>query len=177
MRALTVLFLLGLACGATAQDLVVYDDALRNDFLPNYSYGGGTELAHATTTRNNSAAAIAFSGNNSNAVAFPNEARDFSASQYLGVRFFVHGGAAGGQQLRFQIYDGLGGAPVANVELDTFIANGAIAANEWRQVEVRFADALLAFAGSFDRFDLQSDDPDTQPTLFLDDITLIAASP
>jgi len=177
MRLLTFLLLLGFACGASAQDLAVYDDALRNGFLPDYSYGGGTELAHATTTRNGSAASIGFTGNNSNAVAFPKDEAGFtSTAQYAGVRFFVHGGTVGGQQLRFQLYDNLGGLPVVNVELDSFIAGGAIAANEWRQVEVRFADAPLAFAGSFDRFDLQSDDPDTQPTVYFDDIRLIAAS-
>jgi hypothetical protein len=177
MRLSAFIVLIGLAFDVGAQDLQVYDDALQNGFVDNYSYGGGTDLQHAVTTHNASAFAIAFTGNNSNAVAFPHETVDFTTSQYAGVRFYVHGGATGGQQLRFQVYNNLGGVPLANVELDSFISGAAIAANEWRLVEVRFADAPLAFSGNFDRFDLQSDDPDTQPVLYIDDVSLIDATP
>lgn len=163
--------------GVSAQDLVVYDDVLQNAFVDGYSYGGGTDLLQATTTHNGSAFAIAFTGDSSNAVALPNETVNFTTVDYSGVRFYVHGGAVGGQQLRFQLYNNLGGVPLANVELDSYITGAAIAANEWRLVEVRFADAPLAFSGTFDRFDLQSDAAGTQPTLYLDDVSLIAASP
>ncbi len=178
MRLSTCLLLLGLSFGVSAQNLTVYDDALRNGFVGGYSYGDGTDLAHATTTYNGSTRSIAFTGNAStNAVAFPHETVNFTTVEYSGVRFYVHGGAAGGQQLRFQVYNDLGGVPLANVELDTYIAGGAIAANEWRLVEVRFANAPLAFAGTFDRFDVQSDAAGVQPTLYLDDIALIDATP
>lgn len=170
---------LALACTASlaqAQNLLVYDDALRNGFVDGYSYGGGTNLAHTQTTRNGSPFSIAFTGNDSNAVAFPNETVDFNTAQYSGLRFYVHGGTNGGQQLRFQLYNNLGGAPLANVELDSFITGGAIAANSWRLVEISFASAPLNFSGSFDRFDLQADGAGAQATLYLDDIELIGAS-
>ncbi|MDZ4814335.1 MAG: cellulase family glycosylhydrolase [Pseudomonadota bacterium] len=177
MRLCTCLMLFGFAFTATAQDVVVYDDALQNGFVDGYSYGGGTDLLHTTTTHNASPFAIAFTGNDPNAVAFPHETVDFNSSQYVGVRFYVHGGINGGQQLRIQLYNNLGGVPVANVELDSFISGGAIAANEWRLVDVRFANAPLAFSGTFDRLDLQSDAPGMQPTLYIDDVALIAAPP
>jgi endoglucanase len=165
-----------LAGAVNAQDLLVYDDALQNAFVDGYSYGGGTDLLHATTTHNGSAFAIAFTGDSSNAVAFPNETLNFTTADYAGVRFYVHGGASGGQQLRLQLYNNLGGVPLANVELDSYIAGAAIVANDWRLVSVRFADAPLAFVGTFDRFDLQSDAAGTQPTLYIDDVSLIAAT-
>ncbi len=177
MRLPLCLMLLGFACGLGAQDRVVYDNALRGGFADCYSYGGGTDLLHATTTRNGSLYSIAFTGNNSNAVAFAHENVNFTTTDYVGVRFYVHGGVAGGQQLRFQLYNNLGGPALANVELDTYIAGGAIAANEWRLVEVRFANAPLSFAGTFERFDLQSDVAGAQPTLYVDDVALISAAP
>lgn len=174
MRVMTTLLALLCVGAAPAQNLVVYDDALRNDFLPGYSYGGGTNLDNAAPTYNGSARSIAFTGNSSNAVAFANEARSFDTAQYTGLRFFVHGGASGGQQLRLHIYSGLGGAPVRNVELDSYISGGAIVAGQWRQVEVSFAALPLAFSGSFKRFDLQSDAAGAQPVLYLDAVELVA---
>ncbi len=175
MRLILCSILLAFVGSAAAQDLVVYDDALQNGFVGNYSYGGGTDLNHAGTTHNASAQSIAFTGSNFNAVAFPHETINFTAAQYVGVRFYVHGGAVGGQQLRFYLSNNLGAQPLANVDLDSFIAGGAIAANTWRLVEVRFADALLNFAGTFDRFDLQSDIAGAQPVLYIDDVELISA--
>ncbi len=177
MRLSAFIILIGLVCQASAQDLPVYDDALQSGFVDGYSYGGGTDLQHAGTTRNGSAFAIAFTGDNSNAVAFPHETVNFTTAQYSGVRFYVHGGSAGGQRLRFHVYNNLGGVPIANVEIDSFISGGAIAPNEWRLVEILFASAPLSFTGTFDRFDLQSDDPDTQATLYIDDVSLIDATP
>jgi endoglucanase len=177
MRMSAFIVLMGLLCQASAQDLPVYENALQSGFVAGYSYGGGTDLQHAGTTHNASAFAIAFTGNNSNAVAFPHETVNFTTTQYSGLRFYVHGGGAGGQQLRFHIYNDLGGVSIANVEIDSFISGGAIAANEWSLVEIQFASAPLSFSGTFDRFDLQSDDPDTQATLYIDDVSLIDATP
>ena len=177
MRMLFFGLLLATATHTNAQDLLVYDNALQNGFVGTYSYGGGTQLLHPTTTHNGSTFSISFTGNNSNAVAFPHETVDFNTNQYAGIRFYVHGGVAGGQQLRLQIYNNLGGVPLANVELDSFVAGGSIAANEWRLVEARFNSAPLAFSGSFDRFDLQSDAPGAQAVLYIDDVQLIAVQP
>ena len=166
--------LLTTASAVWAQTLTVYDDELRNGFVDGYSYGGGTDLAHTVTTYDGSPFSIAFTGASSNAVAFPNETVDFSGGSWTGLRFQVHGGATGGQQLRLQLYNDLGGVPVAEVELDAFIDGGAIIANQWRQVDVTFA--AFGFNGVFDRIDLQSDVPGNQPTLYLDQIELLGAN-
>src|SRR5687767_10738298 len=85
---------------ALAQDLVVFDDAARNGFNPGFSYGGGADFSHATTVHAGTTS-IAFTGNNTfNAVAFARVGvADLTTAQYPTLRFFVHGGTAGGQQL------------------------------------------------------------------------------
>ena len=95
MRRFLIPVLLALGFGAQAQDLAVYYDALRNDFVPGYSYNGAIDFATTAPTRNGSLASIAFTSSGEGAIAFPNELRDFNTAQYSGVRFYVHGGATG----------------------------------------------------------------------------------
>lgn len=154
-----------------AQDLPVYDDALQNGF-EDYSYGLGSDFG-ATSPVHGGTKSIAFTGNDYNAVSFAHATQDFSTAQYPTVRLWVHGGAAGGQQLR--IYLQLNGAIVANAELDTYISGGALAASNWREVTVVLGQAPLSYAGSFDRIDLQSDMFASQPVLYIDDVSLVAA--
>ncbi len=171
----------GLVWGAvaSAQDLSIYDDALRSGFQ-DFSYGGGSDFANAAPVHAG-AASIAFTGNNFNAVSFAHPMQDFTTVAYPGVRFHVHGGMAGGQRLRvyLQLDDGNPNTAdiVAQAELDTYIAGGAIAANEWRLVEVRFGNAPLNYAGGFDRVDLQSDVAGMQPVLYVDDVALFPPVP
>jgi endoglucanase len=174
MRAKLMLAAWLIAGGVGAQDLTVYDDALRNDFVPGYSYSGAINLASTDTVRNGTAS-IAFSSTGNGAVAFANEARTFDTSQYAGLRFHVHGGNVGGHQLSLHVYSGLGGVPDRVVELDSFIAGGGVAANEWRAVEVRFAQLPQPFAGAFKRLDVQVEGAGLQPVLHLDDVALISA--
>lgn len=153
-----------------AQDVVLYDDQLRNDWQ-NFSYGGGSNFANAAPTQAGNAS-IAFTGNNFNAVSLAHETLDFTTAAYPAVRFFVHGGNAGGQQLR--VFLQLNNALVANAELDTYITGGSPAANAWREVVVRFGDPPLSYSGSFDRIDVQSDQAAVQPVLYLDEFRLQA---
>jgi hypothetical protein len=182
MAALVRLVVAGIAlapCLAVAGSptVVVYDDALRNGFL-DYSYGGGTNIASNAVTRNGSAFAVAFDGNNFNAVSFsqpPNGSGgvDYAVAQYPVLRLWLNGGASGGQQLRLFVQrdDAIVG-PANGVELDAFIAGGALAANEWREVMVRLDAPPVSLAGSYDRIDLQSDAPGAQPRLYVEDVTI-----
>jgi hypothetical protein len=167
----------GLSCAlsissAAAQDLTLYDDALRNGWQ-NFSYGGGSNFANASPTQAGNAS-IALTGNNFNAVSLAHETQAFASSAYPTLRFFVHGGSAGGQQLR--VFLQLNNAIVANAELDAYIVGGSPLANGWREVLVRFANPPLAYSGSFDRIDLQSDQAAVQPVLYLDEFRLLAPS-
>jgi hypothetical protein len=150
--------------------LTVYDDALRNGFQ-DYSYGGGSDFANGDPVHEGTAS-IAFTGNAFNAVSFAHPDGDFAATEYPVLHFWIHGGAVGNQQLRVIVQ--LDDAMVADAELDGLIDDGAIAAGEWREVEVTFAAPPLGYSGAFDRIDLQSDVAGTQPVLYIDDVELLA---
>src|SRR5690606_41824465 len=67
----------------------------------------------------------------------PFPTRRSSDLDYPALHFWVHGGAAGGQQLRVIVQHD--DAVVADAELDDLIQGGAIAAGEWREIGVMFA--------------------------------------
>jgi hypothetical protein len=156
------------AWGAEAQNLTVYDDALQNGFL-DYSYGGGSNFA-STAQVYSGTHSIAFGGNNFNSLSFARPGAPLSTATYPTLHFRAHGGTTGGQQLR--LYLQLNDVIVASAELDSFIEGGALAAGAWREVTVSLASGVIAYDGSFDRIDLQSDTAGAQATLYLDEITL-----
>lgn len=164
-----VALLCGVASTAFAQPVVVFDDALQNGFV-DYSYGATAPDFASTAQVHSGSKAIAFAGDNFNALSFAHETNDFTTAALPKLRFWAHGGAAGGQQLR--IYLQHNGMVVAQAELDSYIAGGAIVAGQWREVVVEFAAAPLSFTGSFDRIDLQSDISGMQSVLYVDDVVL-----
>ena len=166
--------ILTLFAGNAGAQLVIYDDALQNSF-EDWSYGGGSDFA-STAQAHGGTKSIAFTGNAFNAVSFSRPSPNVSTASTPILKFWVHGGASGGQQLR--IFIELDGAPVTNQELDTYIAGGALAAGVWRQVTINLAEPPFS-AAAFDRIDLQSDIAGTQPVLYIDDVVVepAAASP
>ncbi|HET9483805.1 MAG TPA: hypothetical protein VFO79_07600 [Xanthomonadales bacterium] len=165
-------------CGATgiaaAQDLVVYDDLARNGFDGAYSFGGGTDLAETGTVFAGSAA-IAYTGSDEfNAVSFARAfVADIPASRYHTLRFYVHGGATGGQRLRLYVArdSESQSATVATGLIDRYIVGGGgIRANEWRLVSIPLAD--FGVQVDYDRFDFQTE-LGAQPVLYLDEIVLV----
>lgn len=176
------------ACIATntvAQDLVIYTDdadgppaSLQNGFS-NYSYAtppaAEPNFSNATPVRSGTTS-IAFTPRGFNALSIAHEGQTFAQAQYLGVRFYVHGGATGNQNLSVNVYDTLGNV-VDTGPLASYVQGGAIGANEWRLAEVRFASPPIGYPGSFVRFDIQDGgDGSEQPTVFIDDVALISAT-
>ncbi len=154
------------ASAAQAQTLTIYDEAMQNSFDgPGYSYGGGSDFA-STAQAHGGTHSISFVGNNFNAVSFARPAPDVSSATYPILRFWVHGGATGGQLLR--LYVQLDNAVLTSVDLESYVAGGSIAAGVWREVTV----PLAPLAASFDRIDLQSDQVAAQGVLYIDDVTL-----
>src|SRR5690606_427938 len=119
-----LLAFLAAAAPAAAAALTVYDDALRNG-IQDYSYGCGRDFANTDPVHGGSAS-IAFTGNAFNAVSFAHPGGDLSTVDCPALHFWVHGGAAGGQQLRVIVQHD--DAVVADAELDDLIQGGAIAA-------------------------------------------------
>src|SRR6185295_3747609 len=144
----------------------VYTDGLQNGFQ-DYSYGGGANFAAPTPTHAG-AVSIAFTGNATyNAVSFAHPTGAFTTATYPRLRFFVHGGATGGQKLTVTLQRGDPSVEVASAPLDSYISGGNILPNVWTEVVVRFGDPPLSFAGSFDRIDLQTAAPTgAQPAVF-----------
>lgn len=166
--------LVAFADPATAQSVAVYSDSLQNGFQ-NFSFGApAPDFANAAPTQSG-AASIAFTGNNFNAIGMANVGTDYNSATNPIVRFFVHGGAGGGQQLRIYIQTtdpGGNSTPLANAELDSYISGGAIVAGQWREVLVNLTQPPLSVNGSYDRIDLQSDVAGSQPVMYVDTVSL-----
>jgi hypothetical protein len=179
LAGIVAVALLAAAAPAAAQDLAVYTDGLQNGFQ-NFSFGGGSDFANPDPTHGGNAS-ISFTGNDTfNAVSFARPGAPLTTASFPRLRFFVRGGAPGGQQLRviLQVIPQPNdpSVEVASGELDAYIQGGVIQADAWTEVVVRFADPPLSFAGEFHRIDLQTDTPGgAQPVLFIDDVTLLAA--
>ncbi len=159
--------------GTPGQSLIVYDDALQNDF-GDWSYGGGENFAN-TTPVHGGTRSIALTGNNYNAVSMTHESGPLSTANYPLLHFWIHGGSSGGQALNLVLQNGCSTAvcaPVAQASLNAFIAGGAAGANSWREVTVPITQAPLSYTGDFDRIDIEGASSGTQPTVYFDDIEL-----
>lgn len=170
---------LGAALALAAVDahatLVVYDDALRNTFQ-DYSYGGGSDFDNAAPVHAGTRS-IRFDGNAYNAVSFFHAGGALPIAQYPQLHLWIHGGSGGSQQLTLFLQDS-GAGTIASVALNPYIGGGAPAAGTWREARVPLATiAPLAALGTFDRIDVQSDAAGSQPTLYLDDVSLEDGQP
>lgn len=160
---------------AQAQTLILYDDAVQNGFQ-NYSYPfadipGRINFDH-TTTVHSGAKAIAFIGNNYNAVALarPDAQPDLTTAAYPILRFWLHGGAAGGQNLAVNLEVGV-----------TFIASKPIAApagGVWQEVIVDLT-APPFNAVTYDKISIQANAVAEQAVVYIDDVTVgpVAVAP
>ncbi len=166
-----------LAAGpATAQSVAVYSDSLQNGFQ-DFSFGAPAPDFANLAPAHAGAASIAFAGNNFNAIGMANVGTDYNTATHPIVRFFVHGGASGGQQLRIYLQTtdaGGNSTPLANAELDSYISGGAIVAGQWREVLVNLTLPPLGINGSYDRIDLQSDVAAAQAVMYVDSVSLEA---
>src|SRR5690242_3438597 len=106
-----------LSASALAQNLVIYDEALQNGFVGDYSYGGGYDFA-STAEAHGGTHSVAFAGNDFNAVSFTNPGQSFALSQYSVLHFWIHGGTAGGQELELFACSDASGTACADAPLD-----------------------------------------------------------
>src|SRR6185503_19100799 len=97
-RTLAAVILMGVNI-AGAADLVIYDEALENGFVGDYSYGGGTDFA-SQAQAHSPTHSIAFIGNNYNAVSLTHPTAAFSTAAFPTLHFWIRGDAPGGQQLQ-----------------------------------------------------------------------------
>jgi hypothetical protein len=97
-----------------------------------------------------------------------NPAERFRFADYESLTFWVHGGSAGGQQLRVYLtYDGFN---IASLDVNDHIVGGNVLANQWRQVTVPFDSVTTLTHGAFDGLIVMDDTGGNQGTIYLDDI-------
>ena len=149
-----------IARAAAGADLAIYEEALASDW-DNWSWSTTTSFA-ATSPVQGGVKSIAVTYTAAWAGLYLHAAPAVDLTAYESLRFWIHGGSAGGQQLRV----------VANT--DSVSVAVTAQANTWTQVTVPFS----ALGGPASLSDLwwQDSTGGAQPTFYLDDIVLVAAS-
>jgi len=93
----------------------------------------------------------------------------FDSTIYTDLVFWINGGSSGGQLLQVQAE--LNGAPQTAVTLP------ALAANSWQKVTISLASLGVQDRPNLDGFWIQDRTGTTQPTFYVDTISLTAAPP
>ena len=165
LPSLVLVAILGLAPAARAQDMVLYDDALRNGWQ-DWSW----------CTRDLAAAAPAHAGAASISVdlgaweaLYLSHAGRLRRTDWVSLAFWIHGGAAGGQAAGVAFVDA--GNPVGSVDLAGYVPGGTVPAGTWTEVVIPLADAALS--SDFDGVWLQDASGAGQPRFFVDDVRLV----
>src|SRR5689334_5438352 len=90
----------------------------------------------------------------------------FNTSGFMNLVFWINGGASGGQH--FQI------AGLLNGNAQPAVALPPLPTNSWKQITISLASLGVANRPDFTGFWIQDSTGTTQPTFYLDDITLTA---
>ena len=161
---MVLLCCLALPAAARAQvDQTAYTDALVNGWQ-NWSW--------ATVNLNNTTPVQ--SGTDSIAVsAGPYQAlylhqTPFDSSLYADLVFWINGGATGGQLLQVQA--------TLNGTAQTVVTLPALTANTWRQISIPLSSLGVQNQPDMDGFWIQDRSGTTQPTFFVDTISITAQS-
>jgi hypothetical protein len=160
----TLLVALSLSLPAQAAPQAVYADALAAGWA-DWSWGASVDLAATAPVHGGShSIAVTYTGGWQGLyLAYPG---GLSTLGFSKLRFYVHGGSGGGQLL--QVYavraSGGGGPPVSVASL---------AANTWTEIQIPLTD-LGAANTDITGLVWQDRSGGSQPTFYLDDITLVA---
>ena len=141
----------------------VYTDSVQNGW-ENWSWAT-VNLANASPVHAGTAS-ISVSSTNWQALYFHHTALDSSA--YTNINFWINGGTAGGQVVQVQATRS--GASQAAVVLSP------LPMNSWRQENVSLAALGVGSVPDFDGFWIQVENAGRAPTLYVDDLTLIAGT-
>ncbi len=142
----------------------IYGDALVNGWQ-NWSWASVN--AASTTTVHTGASAIAVDADGFEALYLQHAA--LPTQGYASLRFFIHGGATGGQTLNVYALRTDGAQTAAPV--------AALTPGEWREVVIPLAQLGVADVADLSGLWLQESSGVTQPTFFVDDVSLEFAPP
>ncbi len=158
------------ATAAAGANLPIYDETPTNGWE---DWSWDTSLNFANT-------APVYAGSRSIAVSYNQAWAGLSVyhsaldiSSYQSLRFFVHGGSAGGQRVEAKLVDAAGNYGPSRLISD-YIVGGSIPAGQWQEVIIPLRD--LTTASNITRLTLQSASSSSQPIFYLDNIELVSSS-
>lgn len=144
---------------------VIYDERLREPFDDwSWAKRNLTSGAYAHT----GSAAIEMLPRWWQGVYFNSE-ESYAADDYYGFEFWIHGGAHGGQSIRFVVQDM--NAILGSVVVGESLPEG-IRAGEWQKVTVRLKDLDIT-EGYFNALVFQAWDEKEQQPVYIDDVALL----
>jgi hypothetical protein len=139
-------------------DQIVYDDALQNSWVDNYSWATVYPTNSPVHTGSSS---ISVSSAGYEALYFHHTAMD--ASLFTNITFWINGGS-GGQHVNVQA--------TSNGVAQAAVVLAPLPANSWRQETVSLISLGIATLTTFDGFWLQVQSSGVAPTFYVDDISL-----
>lgn len=152
-------------------DLIIYGDALQNNFQ---DWGWAPHSYSNTSPVFSGARSISVSyAGNWDGLWMVNPSGGIPTSGYTAIRFAIHGGSTGGQQIQVKAGSSTN-FPTNVVDLNTYLPGGPVA-NQWRVVEIPLS-AFNLQNSTFANLAFQSSIGSAQPTFYLDDIRLVAGS-
>ncbi len=154
----------GTPAHAAATDQIIYDDALQSGWQ---NYGWATLNYSNPSPTHSGSASISVNAGPWQALYLHHDA--FDTSLYQGLSFWIDGGTAGGQRLQVQAL--LSGTAQPAVALPPLVANA------WQQVTLSLSSLGVAGKPNMDGFWIQDTTGTTQPTFYVDDISLIGVPP
>lgn len=165
IRSLSALLILLCAAPLAAQNAVVYDNALGPGFQ-NFSWAV-VNLNNANPVHS-PAASISYEPDAFQGLYFfSSTVRSFA--NFNGLRFWVHGGTAGNQNITLNFQ--LGQTVVHSRNLNLIVSGGNLAAGAWREAFLPFTGAG-APTGSFDGIILQDGTGGNQGVVYVDDVVI-----
>jgi hypothetical protein len=101
----------------------------------------------------------------------PGTTNPVDGSQFAGLRFYIHGGGVGGQKLVVMLSKDYGSSWSTKVDISKYMDGGAVAANEWRKVEIPLS-ALGATNMNINRIAIHDLSGKDQATFYVDSLEL-----
>jgi hypothetical protein len=151
----------------SGNDLVVFGDGLSWGW-ENWSWGGTYNLANIAPTQAGSSS-VAVSYSDAWGALYLHSRTPLYGVNYGGVRFWAHGGSAGGQQIRAQLVDG------SNTFMPYAAASFTLAANRWTEVYLPLSQ--FNHPASIGGIIFQDMAGGAQPTYYIDSITMSPSTP
>ena len=123
------LLLLSPAAACSAADLSVYTDASANGFNPDCTWSDTVDFNQSAIVHAG-AKAIRFTPAQYEGLSWCTPAGGIATANYRGLRFWVHGGANGGQNIKLAFATGNNGTELAHATVAQLIGS-PVPANTW----------------------------------------------